>query len=369
MAFLDDDIQMEPDTLLRMSSFLSLAREDLAVGGHMLDAAQPTRLYEAGAVIGERNWSFHPEHNDLDVSVPGNLERLSEPHPIHYNGWWCFGFPLRLVERVGMPLPCFIRGDDTEFGLRLYEAGIRTVPVPGIAVWHAPFYLKLGGWQLYYETRNMLVAMALHRPPSRAAPTRRMARQVLIHLMTYRYYSTALVLQGVEDFLRGPEVFRGNPARRHANLAALRRRHPVRSIPRSAVLAPLVVPRLPRGRPGYAWALARALLRNALLPTRDRPALCIQTHDFAWVTLAGTDRVALETWWDTELPDLRRSRPAFRSLARRAGRVLFALYRNGPAAAARWRAAAPEFRSETFWRHSLDVTPPEESVQSLTAAE
>ena len=369
VVFLDDDIQVETDALLRMSSFLSVVRGEIAVGGQMLDAAQPTRLYEAGATIGERNWSFHPEHNDLEVCVPANLDRLVDPRPVHYNGWWCFGFSLRLVERVGMPLPCFIRGDDTEFGLRLYEAGIPTVPVPGIAVWHEPFYLRTGSWQLYYETRNMLVAMALHRPVNRKATTRRMARQILIHLMTYRYYSTALVLRGIEDFLQGPAVMRDNPEQRHADLAELRHRYPVRTIPRSVVLSPLPLSRLPRGRPGYAWALARALLRNLLTPTRDSPALRMNMHDFAWVTLAGADRVALETWWEAELPDLQRSREDFRSLAGKAARVLVALYREGPAAAERWRDAAPEFRSVTFWRHMLNVSPPGQDAPSLAAAE
>ncbi len=369
VAFLDDDVVLEADSLLRMSSFLTLAHGDLAVGGHMLDAAQPTRLFEAGATIGERHWSFHPEHTDLDVASPAGLEALCDPRPVHYNGWWCFGFPLRLVERVGMPLPCFIRGDDTEFGLRLYEAGIRTVPVPGIAVWHEPFYLRLGGWQLYYETRNMLVAMALHRPEGPRAATRRMARQVLVHLMTYRYYSTALVVRGVEDFLSGPEVFRGSPAARHAGLGALRLAYPQGAVPRSSVLQPLAVPGLPRGRAGYGRALLRALLRNALVPTRDAPARRIAVDDFAWVTLAGTDRVALETWWDTELPDLHRSRERFRDLAVQAARMLWALQRRGPAAASLWRAAAPELRSVAFWRDTLDVPAPDETAPFLAVAE
>ncbi len=367
-VLLDDDIVLEPDSLLRMSSFLSLAREPIGVGGHMLDAVQPTRLYEAGARIGERNWSFEPEHQDLDLSVPAHLHRLGEPRPVHYNGWWCFGFPLSLLERMGMPLPCFIRGDDTEFGLRLHEAGIPTVPVPGLAVWHEPFYLKLGGWQLYYETRNVLVAMALHRPGQRRANTRRMARQVLVHLLTYRYYSTALVLRGIEDFLHGPDVFRDDPAIRHAALGGLRREHPVRSVSRSTVLRPMPVPTLPRTRLGYAWALGRALLRNALVPARQGPPACVCVDDFGWVSMLGVDRVALETWWDAELPDLRRSRDEFRALARRTARLLLALHREGPGMEARWRAAAPEFRSEAFWRTMLAAPAPEPEA-ALRAAE
>jgi len=73
---------------------------------------------------------------------------------MHFNGWWMFGFPKRWVERVGMPLPCFIRGDDIEFGMRLHEAGLPTVPLPGVAVWHEPFYLKLGQKKLWGDRRR-----------------------------------------------------------------------------------------------------------------------------------------------------------------------------------------------------------------------
>ena len=27
----------------------------------------------------------------------------------HYNAWWFFAFPLRLVDKVGLPMPLFIR--------------------------------------------------------------------------------------------------------------------------------------------------------------------------------------------------------------------------------------------------------------------
>ena len=54
-------------------------------------------------------------------------------------------YHLALVEKVGLPLPVFIRGDDVEYGLRLYMRGVDTIVMPGIAVWHEPFYLKIGG--------------------------------------------------------------------------------------------------------------------------------------------------------------------------------------------------------------------------------
>ncbi len=41
-------LRLEPESLLRMAAFFSLAREDLVIGGHMLDGMQTTRPYKAG---------------------------------------------------------------------------------------------------------------------------------------------------------------------------------------------------------------------------------------------------------------------------------------------------------------------------------
>lgn len=65
------------------------------------------------------------------------------------------------VERVGLPMPCLIRGDDMEYGVRLAQHDIPTVPVPGIAVWHEPFYLKLGSRLYYFKVRNRLTMHSL----------------------------------------------------------------------------------------------------------------------------------------------------------------------------------------------------------------
>ena len=373
VVFLDDDIRLEPDSLLRMAAFMSIARGDVPVGGHMLDGVQPNRLYEAGAVMGDRHWSFHPEHADLDVGNPANLERLGHPGAIQYNGWWCFGFPLHLVQRLGLPMPAFIRGDDTEFGLRLYQAGVPTVSMPGIAVWHEPFYLKLGSWQLYYETRNTLANMAIHRDFGRLGVTRRMARQILIHLMTFRYYSTALILRGIADYLRGPSVLHGNPALLHAGLDEVRERHPVSTLARSTVIGTMVPPRLPRGRLGYLWALTKAIWRNWFTPTPHEgggpgaPYQRLHVHEFSWVSLARADCVALERWWDLHYPGLCRSRAQFRELLPASLRALWALYRDGPAAQAAWRAEHRSLTSLAFWRDYLGVPAPQDRPVTVPA--
>ena len=369
-ALLDDDIELEPDCILRMASFFRLAKSDVAVGGQMLDAVQPTRLYEAGAVISERHWAFQPQSHNLDLADPRSLAALGQPNPVHYNGWWCCGFPLSVIRQVGLPLPCFIRGDDVELGLRLHQQGVPTLSLAGVGVWHQPFYLKLGGWQIYYETRNMLITAALHQPLGRWPVVRRMLRHFLVHLLTLRYYSAALILQGINDFLAGPGVLEGSPLRIHAGLQAQRQRYPAAETSREQVIheQPPGRGRPLRGRAAFLWVLVKLLAHHALVPTRPAAVRLLPVERFNWPTMQGIDHVAVETWWDEGLPTFRRSREHFRRLGRDGLASLWRLYAHGPTVAAAWRADFPRLASVPFWKSYLGIaaeTQPAEKVPEV----
>lgn len=356
-VLLDDDIEIEPDSILRMASFYRLAKADIVIGGQMLDGAQPTRLYEAGAVISERHWAFEPQHHGDDLRNAEIFERLNQPNPVHYNGWWCCAFPLSLIRRVGLPLPCFIRGDDVELGLRLHQQGVPTVSWPGIAVWHEPFYLKLGSWQLYYETRNMLIAAALHQPFERWPVVRRMMRHLLVHLLTFRYYSSALILKGINDFLKGPQILQGPPQTLHASLNQYRERYPAYVTSRGQVVHKQPANRpAPRSRGSFIRLLVTLLLHQLIAPTRAAPIRLLPVEQFTWPMMRGVEHVAVETWWDRDLPTFRRSREDFRSIIGECVRTAWRLFRRGPESAASWRTGFPGLVSVQAWKRYLGIT-------------
>ena len=361
VALLDDDIVVEPDSLLRMAAFFALATSDVALGGHMLDRAQPTSLFEAGAIISDRHWTFLPQHHGCDIGNPHTLEPLNHPTPIHYNGWWCCGFPLSLVRQVGLPLPCFIRGDDMEYGWRLHQQHVPTIAFPGIAVWHEPFYLRIGSWHLYYETRNMLVASSLHAPFVPRDVVRRMVRHLVMHLLTFRYYSASLIIMGIRDYLAGPDILRQNPAAIHASLMALKSCYPAAAVARGTVLDVQPTTPMPRSKRKYLLCLARETLRHLLAPTKQAPARLLDVRYFNWALMRRAEHVAVETWWDRDLPTFRRSREQARMLLWEAFWVVLELYRRAASCAQAWRAATPELVSVAFWRSYLNV--PDEFVQ------
>ncbi|HYE48752.1 MAG TPA: glycosyltransferase [Azospirillaceae bacterium] len=355
-VLMDDDVEAETEAFVRTAAFYRFARPGLALGGHMLDGLKPLRLYEAGARVNGASWYLEPIHLDLDVSEPACLDRFLDVVGMHYNGWWYFAVPAEVARREGLPMPCFIRGDDVEYGLRLHGRGVHTVGLPGVAIWHEPFYVKIGGWQLYYETRNMLVTAAVHFRPSRRHLASVMLKRLLTHLLTFRYYNAALVVRAIEDFLEGPGLFDRPPQPIHEGLAAIRARYPQETVPREAVLGGLATRPPPRTRPGFALALAAAVLSNWCRPTRPgAPPGWIAVRNLVWFRMGHAEHVAADTYWDRDIPAFRRSREDFRELLGAGVRVLRRLWRAWPGLGDRWREAHPRFTTPEHWRRYLGL--------------
>jgi hypothetical protein len=107
----------------------------------------------------------------------------------------------------------------------------------------------------------------------------------------------------------------------------------------------------PRRLPGFAFSMLLALLRNALRPTRPgvEPAR-LEVRDLVWFRVMRSDALAVDTYWDRDLPTYRRDRTAFVALLRDGLREAWRLYRAADRLGAEWRDAAPRLTSVEFWR-------------------
>lgn len=87
--------------------------------------------------------------------------------------------------------------------------------MPGLFVWHEPFYGKPRAWIEYYSYRNQLVVADLHTNGGRADLARKYAWICWHYLATYQYDSALAICLAVEDYLGGPEVMFADPRPRH----------------------------------------------------------------------------------------------------------------------------------------------------------
>jgi galactofuranosylgalactofuranosylrhamnosyl-N-acetylglucosaminyl-diphospho-decaprenol beta-1,5/1,6-galactofuranosyltransferase len=238
-AFMDDDIELDSESVYRLFSLYEYAKDDFAVAGGMLDLNKKTVLYEAGALYSIAShtmkyqpFSVTPLKHEIELENPSQINLLLAGDNIDYGGFWFFSFSRKIVEQIGLPLPFFIKVDDMEFGLRINKVlQGKIVAFPSIAVWHEPFYLKFIVWDNYYYIRNHLITYAIHQPLLYIRTIFEFTRQLIYELFLFEYNSIEMQIKAFEDYLKGPDWFKHNdPEKLHANILALSKSHKTQHI-------------------------------------------------------------------------------------------------------------------------------------------
>ncbi len=216
VTLLDDDVVVEPEGLRRQVLFAALATRPIAVGGHMLNRAEPAVLHSSAEWIDTQTMRWGPAPGG-EESIDLEEDRLDYVLDSAYNAWWCCLIPTEAIREVGLSLPFFIKYDDAEFGYRLARAGYRTVSLPGSAVWHEPWTLKddTTDWTLYFHVRNRLIFTALMSAglPEKVRKRRVavvlkdvMKRDIVRNVLRRAYASAASADLAMRDFMVGPQI-------------------------------------------------------------------------------------------------------------------------------------------------------------------
>lgn len=206
VLLMDDDIDLPRDLLERVAAVLAYADAQICLGGAMFDFHARSRLFSAGDILlpGSFGIAHIVPEGGCDIRQTAGVDFLARVHRPDFNGWWCFAFPVDAMEKAGLPMPCFIRGDDVEYGYRLKRAGWPTLGWPGLAVWHMPFDAKAAAWHSFYDRRNALFANAIHRRVGLRAALSKLIGGFLFHLLRYDYARVDAMTRGIAAFNRGP---------------------------------------------------------------------------------------------------------------------------------------------------------------------
>ncbi|GAB6936546.1 glycosyltransferase [Isoptericola variabilis] len=212
VLILDDDVEVEPEALLRAIRLHRAAREPVVVGGHMLDLNRPTVLNSFSEVVHERDFNWGPpepdrQWHDLAAAPLRDTPWLHARGESDFNGWWMCLIPTAVLRDVGLSLPLFLKWDDAEFGLRARDAGHATVSFPGAALWHVAWTEKddTVEWQAYVHVRNRVAAALLHaRRPRAGLLLASLLATDLKLLLGMRYYPVDLHVRALRDLLAGP---------------------------------------------------------------------------------------------------------------------------------------------------------------------
>jgi galactofuranosylgalactofuranosylrhamnosyl-N-acetylglucosaminyl-diphospho-decaprenol beta-1,5/1,6-galactofuranosyltransferase len=372
ILYMDDDILLEPDSVLRAVAFSRYAREPMLVGGQMLSLQARSQLSTMGEVVdrGTFLWRNAPgtePHHDLADEPLRQTPWLHRRTDVDYNAWWMCLIPRSVAEEIGLPLPLFIKWDDAEYGLRARARGYRTATVPGIAIWHMSFLEKddTSDWQAYFHYRNRFVAAALHGPANPTALLKDTLKRTLRHLLLLEYSAVALQEMALRDFLAGPEqlfpklpTVLGEIRAKRAEYDDGRPLDSATQVPLSDLdaLTAQVFPEPPTGKVAIVKGLAQSVLHNLRTPDpahRAVPQRNVPARHAQWFVLSRLDSATVATPDGRGVTFRRRDPAMFREMLKRAVVQYRQVAKAWPDLQRRYRAALPELTSREAWAREV----------------
>lgn len=211
VLLMDDDVSISTESLRRTFNLLSLATgkyKNAFINGAMLIAEEPNRQFEdvsyvvnSGAYSSVKSNKYYMDQQQYIV----RNEHIDVEVPKAYGAWWFSCIPVSVIEQVGLPLPLFVRCDDVEYGMRAKPI---YMTMNGICVWHDGFMGRSrASVDSYQYVRNFLIMIAMTDCSSQDLFMLRMERALRLQLRVMSYDAADLILDGIADYLKGPDYF------------------------------------------------------------------------------------------------------------------------------------------------------------------
>ena len=383
ILYMDDDIAIEPDSILRAVQAARYAASPIIVGGQMLNLQERSQLRTTGEQVnrGDFMWGAAPhavyDHDfaKYPLSAIGDGQSHKDPNSydsralhrrvdVEYNGWWMCLFPRIVAETNGQPLPLFIKWDDTEYSLRAAANGFPTVTWPGAAIWHMAWADKDDAidWQAYFHLRNRLIVAALYHDGDAKGITRSIFKSTLKHTMCMEYSTMAIQIEAMKDFLAGPDQLFDILESSLPRIAKLRSNYSDAVIIDSAdqLPAPTGAPGVPTQNIGgrlakikkIPWAVKglKHLLSKEDPRHHEAPQLNLTPDEARWFTLSRVDSATVSTAGGTGVAFRKRDRDLARDLVEQTRELLSDIEDNFDEMRTEYRKALPELTSRESWR-------------------
>ncbi|MFT3660511.1 MAG: glycosyltransferase [Gordonia sp. (in: high G+C Gram-positive bacteria)] len=368
VLYMDDDIMIEPDSILRALAMSRFAETPMLVGGQMLNLQDRSHLHCMGEVIdrGDFMWTAAPfVEYDHDFSKYPLTDRedskdLHRRIDVEGNGWWMCMIPRICAEEIGLPLPLFIKWDDWEYALRAARAGYPTATVPGIAIWHMAWTDKDDAidWQAYFHLRNRLVVASLYDGDVNGI-LKSMVKATAKHLLCLEYSTVAIQNEAIRDFLAGPHHIREILPTALGKVAEMRKGYPDAVVLPSATALPKTsgeATHLGMHEPPNPVAKVKTLLKaivNNVRPADPRhhevPQANYPPIEARWYSLGLVDGVTVTTADGRGVVYRQRDREKMLRLGAESARLQKELRQRFDEMRAQYRAAHEELASEESW--------------------
>lgn len=305
VLLLDDDVLVEPESILRALQVADFTRKPMLIGGQMLSLYERTMLHTFGERVNFYRFIWGPapgvmESHDFAIKSLRSTAWLHRRIDVDYNGWWMCLIPMQVVRELGLSMPYFIKWDDSEFGFRAAAAGYGTITMPGVAIWHMPWTEKDDtlDWQAYFHARNRFTSAAIYsKYPRSGGLIRESLLFDLRHLLSMQYSAVELRHMGLAHVLAGPKQLHAGIGTILAEVNKVRKQFPDARVEKEPGLAFPAVKRtklLKRGvESGYPRSRVGAVLRVVTGSLRQLRAVKPNALEHPEATVAAIEA----KWW------------------------------------------------------------------------
>ncbi|WP_174557095.1 glycosyltransferase [Nocardia jejuensis] len=380
IVYMDDDIEIEPDCILRALAFSRFAKSPILTGGQMLNLQERSHLHTMGEIVDRSIFMWTApatvEYDHDFAKYPlrdrDNSKLLHRRIDVDFNGWWTCVIPRQVAEQIGQPLPLFLKWDDVEYGLRARDHGYPTVTLPGAAVWHMAWSDKDDAidWQAYFHLRNRLVVASLHLPNDGRPMVVNTVKATLKHLLCLEYSTVAIQNEAIRDYLAGPDKLFDLLPTALGKIHAMRKQFPDAVVVPSSTELPFAshsgVGAV--GEPGNPLAkiarLGKGVLHNfrrADPKHHETPQLNVPTLDARWFLLSQVDGVTVTTADGRGVVYRKRDPRQAMELFKEAMRLRKELAERFPEVREQYRRAHSHLTSKAAWENIFGVDSGDES--------
>lgn len=210
ILLMDDDVNFSAESFKRLYKLLSIIRpeyKDYFISGAMLKMNAPNIQHEDIGKLNRKGFHEAVKPN-LDLNLWDSVlrnEQIDNTVEHKYAAWWFCCIPVGIARLDNLPLPLFVRGDDVEYSLRNKA---QFISMNGICIWHDGFEGKFSAALEYYQVeRNELILTAMHPELDDVDVFGHIEEIFWQEVYKFNYKGASLLLDAVEDYLKGPEYF------------------------------------------------------------------------------------------------------------------------------------------------------------------
>lgn len=211
VLLMDDDVAVSPESIKRTYNLLTILNDEYSeafISGAMLNYEIGEDFWEDIGYMSE-DGRFSPVKPPMRLTLLHDLVACEQWEPTEfqrqqmYAAWWYCCIPMSVIEEKGLPLPFFVRCDDAEYGIRCNP---KFITMNGLCIWHLSFHSRYSAAvERYQTTRNTLIAQATMEFAPKADFLLELYHNIQLELKKFNYKNAELVLDGFEDFLKGPD--------------------------------------------------------------------------------------------------------------------------------------------------------------------